>query len=124
MYKYVFFLLILIFLYGCSKANRSYASVSAEQLRAVIRDNPNAVLIDVRTSGEYNGPLYHIDKSVSIPLSDLSESIKNLDKDNRSYYMICKSGARSKMATKIMNENGFNAFNVTGGMMDWVKLNK
>jgi len=124
MYKYVFFLLILIFLYGCSKANRSYASVSAEQLRAVIRDNPNAVLIDVRTSGEYNGPLYHIDNAVSIPLSGLSESIKNLDRDNRSYYMICKSGARSKMATKIMNENGFNAFNVTGGMMDWVKLNK
>ena len=124
MFKYLFFLLILIMLYGCSKVNRDYASVSVEQLRGVIRDNPYAVLIDVRTSGEYNGPLYHIDQAISIPLSNLSESLKDLDKNKKSYYMICKSGARSKMATKIMNENGFNAFNVTGGMMDWVKLNK
>ena len=31
----------------------------------------------------------------------------------------CRSGNRSRTAAKILNTNGFNAYNLVGGMNEW-----
>ena len=100
-------------------------SISVAELRSLLRENLNATIIDVRTLGEFNGPLGHIDGAISIPLSEISNSIINLKStDEDVYYMICKSGARSAKATQLMRNSGLNAINVSGGMMAWTLLKK
>ena len=36
--------------------------------------------------------------------------------------VICRSGNRSSQATRILKENGFNAYNMQGGMLAWNKM--
>ena len=86
-------------------------SISVEQLRSLLR--------------EFNGPLYHIDGAQSIPLSNLSAHLVDLKgEDKKKYYIICKSGSRSTVATQIMKNRGLNAINVSGGMIAWSRLKK
>lgn len=35
------------------------------------------------------------------------------------YIMVCRSGARSGRATQFLEDYGFNAINMTGGMLAW-----
>ena len=122
--KLIILISIWLFLFACTK-KVDETSISVEQLRTLLRENPNTALIDVRTKGEFYGLLYHIDGAQSIPLADLSTYIVDLKgEDEKKYYMICKSGARSEKATQIMKNSGLNAINVSGGMMAWSKLKK
>ena len=122
--KLIILISILLVLFACTK-KVAESSISVEQLRSLLRENSNTALIDVRTTGEFHGPLYHIDGAKSIPLSKISTSIVSLESgEEEVYYMICKSGTRSAKATKIMKNSGLNAINVSGGMMAWSRLKK
>ena len=47
------------------------------------------------------------------------DEINSLDK-NKSYYVYCRSGARSSQAVQLMRELGFNdTFNLLGGILEW-----
>ena len=122
--KLIFLISILIILSACSK-RMSGKSISVVELHSLIRKNLNTTIIDVRTAGEFNGPLGHIDRAKSVPLSEISKFIINLKSGEEDvYYMICKSGARSAKATQLMKNSGLNAVNVSGGMMAWARLKK
>jgi len=122
--KLIFLISILVILFACSKGTIK-KSISVVELGSLLRENLNVTIIDVRTAGEYNGPLGHIDGAISIPLSEISSSIINLKStDEDVYYMICKSGARSAKATQLMKNSGLNAINISGGMMAWTLLKK
>ena len=109
-------------IFACSKKG-SGTSISVEQLRSLVGENPNTTIIDVHTVGEFNGPLGHITGANSIPISEIPTSIIDLKNDNEDvYYMICKSGARSARATQIMKKSGLYAINVSGGMMPWSRF--
>ena len=122
--KLIFLISILIILSACSK-RMSGKSISVVELHSLIRKNLNTTIIDVRTAGEFNGPLGHIDSAKAVPLSEISKFIINLKSGEEDvYYMICKSGARSAKATQLMKNSGLNAVNVSGGMMAWARLKK
>jgi len=71
--------------------------------------NNGALLLDVRSRGEYAGG--HVDNSKNIPLDELSNSLKKLDKE-KSYVVVCASGMRSGRAVSLMKQNGFtNCYN-------------
>ena len=110
--SFIYFLLI--------KKNTETNSISAQMLRTKLKSNSKIGLIDVRTIAEYNGPLGHINKSISIPLSDLDNNIDNIkSKKFEEIYVICLSGSRSRSAVKILNNNKIEAQNVQGGMLAW-----
>ena len=122
--KLILLISILVILFACSKGMNK-RSISVAELRSLLRENLKATIIDVRTLSEFNGPLGHIDGAISIPLSEISNSIINLKStDEDVYYMICKSGARSAKATQLMKNSGLNAINVSGGMVAWTLLKK
>ena len=122
--KLILLISILVILFACSKGMNK-RSISVAELRSLLRENLKATIIDVRTLSEFNGPLGHIDGAISIPLSEISNSIINLKStDEDVYYMICKSGARSAKATQLMKNSGLNAVNVSGGMVAWTLLKK
>lgn len=77
-----------------------------------LRQDPNAILLDTRTNLEYSRG--HAEGFIHIPLDDLRKRINELDVKKRIYVM-CQSGLRSYLATRILVQNGFNSYNFVGG---------
>ena len=77
-----------------------------------LRERDDVILLDTRTSFEYMRG--HADGFIHIPLDDLRERLGELDKTKKIYVM-CQSGLRSYLATRILMQNGFDAYNFAGG---------
>ena len=77
-----------------------------------LRERKDVILLDTRTMGEYMRG--HADGFIHIPLDDLRERLGELDKAKKIYVM-CQSGLRSYLATRILMQNGFDAYNFAGG---------
>lgn len=75
------------------------------------------VIIDVRSPGEVSrGYLVGTDHFFDISNGSFQANILALDKE-KTYIMVCQSGARSSRAANFMIQNGFkNVINMTGGM--------
>lgn len=72
----------------------------------------NITFLDVRSKEEYARG--HIEGFMNIPVETLRQNLNLLDK-NKPVYAMCQSGARSYTATRILSENGFEAYNLAGG---------
>ncbi len=77
-----------------------------------LRNKNDVILLDTRTPFEFMRG--HADGFINIPLDDLRERLGELDKSKKIYVM-CQSGLRSYLATRILVQNGFDAFNFAGG---------
>ena len=87
-------------------------SISTIELEQKLKQNIQ--LIDVRTPGEFRRE--HIKNAKNIPLNEISRYTPVADKKT---YVICHSGARSKLAAKKLKKRGFDVVNVQGGMHAW-----
>jgi rhodanese-related sulfurtransferase len=76
----------------------------------------DADLIDVREQYEYDAG--HVDGSRHVPLQELGGAAPTLD-PGRPIMLICRVGGRSAMATDAFRRAGFDAYNVTGGVLQW-----
>lgn len=63
-----------------------------------------ALIVDVRTPAEYKKR--HGDNSINIPLDELEKRLSELNKA-KPVILCCFSGARSRVAQKILEKNGF-----------------
>ncbi len=72
----------------------------------------SVTLLDTRTSLEYSRG--HVDGFVNLPVDELRERIKELDK-SKPVYVICQSGLRSYIASRILIGNDFDVYNFAGG---------
>ncbi len=83
------------------------------------QNNPDFVIIDVRTPAEFDGE--HIENAVNIDF--YSETFRNeLDKLDKSktYLIYCRSGNRSGSALDIMAELNFEeVYDMLGGILSW-----
>jgi rhodanese-related sulfurtransferase len=90
--------------------------VLAEALNSA---NPPVVL-DVREASEFaEFPL--LDGALHIPLAELPGRMLELPADTW-IAVVCRSGGRSAKATALLNDHGFEAVNVLGGMTAWAAL--
>jgi len=78
---------------------------------ALPRDG-SVTLLDTRTAGEYKRG--HIDGFRNIPVDELRQRLEELD-PGKPVYVICQSGLRSYIASRILEGNGFTAYNFSGG---------
>ena len=72
----------------------------------------SVTLLDTRTVGEYSRG--HIEGFKNIPVDELRERIEEIEA-GKSVYVICQSGLRSYIATRILEGHGFEAYNFAGG---------
>ena len=79
-------------------------------------------LIDIREPYEFKGGSLKSAKNIPMNIL-LNNPSKYLNKDN-TYYIMCLSGARSKMACKVLTKEGFDVINVSGGIGSYVGTNK
>lgn len=95
-------------------------NLSQEQWWEGTQNETDAVILDVRTPEEWNDGI--IPGAINIDIYQgpaFMEAIGELDKD-KSYYVYCRSGARSANACNIMSQLGFlKAYNLSGGIMGW-----
>ena len=72
----------------------------------------SVVLLDTRTVGEYSRG--HIEGFMNIPVDELRERLGEVEK-GKPIFVICQSGLRSYIATRILAENGYECYNFAGG---------
>ena len=77
-----------------------------------LRERNDVILLDTRTPFKYMRG--RADGFINIPLDDLRERLGELDKTKKIYVM-CQSGLRSYLATRILTQNGFDVYNFAGG---------
>lgn len=77
-----------------------------------------AVILDVRTKGEYNAGA--IPGSKNIPLQQIAVKVSEIKKWNKPVITCCASGVRSGSAAAILRSNGIEAMNGGG----WFSLSK
>ena len=77
-----------------------------------LRERDDVILLDTRTPFEYMRG--EADGFINIPLDDLRARLGELDKTKKIYVM-CQSGLRSYLATRILIQNGFDTYNFAGG---------
>ena len=72
----------------------------------------SVTLLDTRTVGEYSRG--HIEGFKNIPVDELRDRLSEIEK-GKPVYVICQSGLRSYIACCILEGNGFEAYNFSGG---------
>ena len=85
-----------------------------------LRNDANAIILDVRTSEEishgYIPGAQHIDIHKA---QEFLDEIKKLN-TSKNYYVYCRVGGRSAQACAVMNQLGFkNTYNLIGGFTQW-----
>lgn len=82
-----------------------------EDVDALPRDG-SVTLLDVRTPGEYADG--HAEGFVNLPVDDLRERLREVPV-GKPVYVICQSGLRSYIACRILAQQGFKCYNLSGG---------
>jgi glyoxylase-like metal-dependent hydrolase (beta-lactamase superfamily II)/rhodanese-related sulfurtransferase len=95
--------------------------LTAEEVNALIAMPHPPLVLDVRETGEYRGPLGHIAGSTLIPLRELAERVAELEPyRDRAIVAVCRSGVRSTTAAAILEGLGFEkVYNLKDGMVEW-----
>ena len=75
-----------------------------------------ATILDVREPMEWDAG--HVQGALHIPMADLPARLEELPAQGE-VLVICRSGNRSARAAAWLNQNGYDAINVAGGMGAW-----
>lgn len=95
----------------------SPAVISVHETYGMLRDT-TVLLLDVRTAQEHAAQ--RITESLLIPVQELELRIHELNRfKDKKIVVYCRSGNRSSTATEILRKYGFNAYNMSGGMLRW-----
>jgi hydroxyacylglutathione hydrolase len=88
--------------------------INPEELKLLLRSNGKTLLVDVRSTQEFQ--TMHIQGATNIPAPDLRHRHSELAKD-KSILIICSTGMRSSLAASILQSKGFkDVINVAGGI--------
>jgi rhodanese-related sulfurtransferase len=95
-----------------------YEDLYAEDFQEKLLVTPNAILLDVRTPEEFASG--KIPQSININLMDRTfmSQVAVLDK-SKPYFIYCRSGSRSGQACTMLANQGFEVYNLAGGVMRW-----
>jgi rhodanese-related sulfurtransferase len=95
-------------------------NLTQDQWKEGKEKDDNVVILDVRTEEEFMAGF--IPEAINIDIYKGQEflvEIEKLDK-SKSYYVYCRSGARSASACSLMHQHGIeNAYNLMGGITQW-----
>lgn len=76
-------------------------------------------VVDVREPNEWTAG--HIDGALHVPLNGLLAGGSAALDASRPTVVVCRSGARSELATLMLVSRGFDAANLVGGLEAWAR---
>ncbi len=94
--------------------------LNQEEWKEQLKNDENAVVLDVRTDKEVEEGSISNAKVIDIYKGQgFIDEVEKLDK-SKNYYIYCRSGKRSAQACSILDQLGFNnTYNLLGGFMEW-----
>ena len=96
---------------------KSTADLTAEEAKARMEENPDAILLDVRTQEEFDEG--HIPGAVCLPNEFITAEMPFPFEKNAEILLYCRSGRRSAEATSKLRGMGFTHVFDFGGILDW-----
>ena len=110
--RYIIFFISLF----CVSTITAQTKLSADDFLDKV-DNNNITLLDVRTAEEFkNGTILHA-KNIDWNQPDVFKTeISKLDK-KQPIYLFCFSGGRSESAAKLLSDQGYQVYELDGGML-------
>ena len=126
------FLILSILMQGVSAQfkndNIAYKTVYINDLCDSLRRNPDRLILDVRTLGEFRDTsasaslnIGHLKGAVNISSQEIKNRLNELqDYKNKPIFVICSHSQRSRVCSKILTDSGFtNVINVNGAMTEF-----
>lgn len=116
-------LLIIITVFFSCTGTAQKTSLSVDEFEKEIAAE-NSQVLDVRTMQEYQtGYIRHAFLANWNDHDEFLKRVKSIDKQ-KPVYAYCLSGKRSAAAVEWLNQNGYTAYNLTGGINAWRNANK
>ena len=120
MYKTVVVILTLTACLSSAKKQTQMNELAPDAWAELQEQILDSVILDVRTEEEFESG--YIKGALNMDIhggADFLSSIDALDK-SKSYFVYCRSGARSGQACQLMSQMGFSAvYNLEGGVLAW-----
>lgn len=122
---WVLLLLLTVSLTGCGNREEdaentaSYQQITAEEAKAMMEEQPDAVILDVREQDEYDAG--HIPGAVLLPVGTIDEetAASAIPENDTVVLVYCRSGNRSKTASQSLVDLGYTQIYEFGGIKDW-----
>jgi rhodanese-related sulfurtransferase len=96
----------------------AYRKIFPEKAKTMMDEDPSAIVLDVRTTGEFAGG--HIEGAVNIPVETIgSERPDGLPDLDATILVYCRSGNRSATAAKALVSMGYTQVYDFGGLNTW-----
>ena len=97
----------------------AFENLGPEAFASNMNADENSVLLDVRTPAEVAESRIPNSINIDFRSPDFISEVDDLDKE-KSYYVYCRSGARSANACMQMSAMGFGKLvNLEGGILGW-----
>ena len=89
----------------------------------LLNNNDDAIVLDIRTAGEFNKG--HLKGAKNMPLSDFAKSVDSVSTDKQTPVLVyCNSGNTATRAIKLLKNAGFEKVNnLEGGILAWKEAN-
>ncbi len=116
---FLFFFFFLSCVYSPNNADKMINLSETEWVK-LHDESEESVVIDVRTDDEFSTG--YIEGAVNIDFYMGNKFISEIDKldKSKSYFIYCKSGARSGQTCELMKQKGFKkVYNLEGGILGW-----
>lgn len=95
-----------------------YHKISQQEAKARMTKNPQVIIVDVRTLGEYKDG--HIPKAIVIPNESIKDQPPQELPDKKAEILVyCRSGHRSSQAAHKLVEMGYTQVYDFGGINTW-----
>jgi rhodanese-related sulfurtransferase len=102
-----------------NRNNDDYRDVSVMVALELIDENPDLVIVDVRTVTEFDDG--HIDGAINIPVDEIGDKLDELDKDDE-LLVYCRTGNRSGRAVGILKDAGYTRiYHMHEGISVWIQ---
>ena len=96
----------------------TYEQISLEEAKQLMKDEEGYIILDVRTKEEFAEG--HIPGAICVPNETISDEMPGeLPEKDQLILVYCRSGNRSKQASKKLAELGYTNIKEFGGIIDW-----
>lgn len=118
--KLPWLLSLFLLLTGCAGGSTggSYQQISQEEAKKMM-DTQDVIVLDVREQSEYDSG--HIPNAVLLPVGTIEENTAAavIPEKDATVLVYCRSGNRSKNASKVLAELGYSNIYEFGGISTW-----
>lgn len=103
---------------ACSGTSATYEQISSQQAKNLMDTGSDYIVLDTRTEEEFAEG--HIPNAILIPHYEIAQRAeKELPDKDQLILVYCRSGNRSKQASRVLADLGYTNVKEFGGIIDW-----